>query len=141
MLKAGAERLPPSIRQRQTTRLVLLTVATLVILALVCSTLLRFWSGDRHSEARYGSGRRGPRTRITLCTQVLNEVRVLVFPRAVHANGSADTTTSDADMQHRTTPATSKLLPIRTPGNWHVDTREALLPVQCIAAALAIRPL
>ena len=74
MFKFGAERLPSVIRERRATRLVLLTIT---ILALVCSPALHFWSADRQPEAQYGSNRRRSRTRITLCTQVLNEVQLV----------------------------------------------------------------
>ena len=77
MLKLGAERASPIIRQKQAARLALLTVATLVVLALVCSPLRQLWTADSHPEARCSSSRRRSRTRITLCTQVLNEVRRL----------------------------------------------------------------
>ena len=80
MLKLSAERLPLTVRQRQTARLLLLTALTLVILVFVSSPSLRFWTADPQSELQYGIARRRSNTRITLCTQVLNEVRSVQGP-------------------------------------------------------------
>ena len=72
MLRSGAERLPV-VRHKQAYRVALLSVVTLIAAALLSSPLYQLSTLHRQPEVAHGD-RQPSSTRITLCTQVLNEV-------------------------------------------------------------------
>lgn len=86
MFNLGVERFS-LIRNKQLVRVALLSIATVVIAALVGSPIVQLWTWHLQSQAAYGD-RRPSRTRITLCTQVLNEVCViaLMHPQGLRAH-------------------------------------------------------
>ncbi len=80
MLRSGAERLP-IVRNKQVYRVALFSFVTLIVAALVSAPLYQRSTSQYQPEPAHGD-REPSRTRVTLCTQVLNEVRAVAASRA-----------------------------------------------------------
>ncbi len=79
MLRSGAERLPV-VRNKQVYRVAVLSFVTLIVAALVSAPLYQRSTSQHQPEPAHGA-QEPSRTRITLCTQVLNEVSSVAASR------------------------------------------------------------